>query len=223
MYTVNYLYFFYALLATAVMYTGRLNAVDQVIGPLEAQQVTYDRNMNIMGATTLTHVKVPGLSIYGPFKAVDVQVLGNLTVLGPVDAQGLSADIADITGPFRGSNIEVRSLQLIGSMDVEKITVFGGCRITGPLIIHTGKLDRLEVNSQEVTLEDVDVVEIIFHKQDAALGPPRLILKGKTSVQRWINFESGNGELRIEGSQVKVFGTVEGAIPFEMPRPVAGL
>jgi hypothetical protein len=113
----------------------------------------------------------------------------------------------DIIGSLEVKKGELQELKVKGAVEVVDLTVKGKTDITGSLDAKKSQFQNLEIKSDEISLDDVQVNDIIVkgNKDKEQV----LQLKGKTVVNGNITFDSGKGIIE-QGAAVKIHGEIKG-------------
>jgi len=197
------------------------------------------KDANFLGNASLTDVKATTLSVLGSLTFHnltvdnDTDVAGsvikskngtfdNLSVLGKFEARDIICKNLAVVGTVTATNITCKTLEVAGPVTIKGLIVERAASIAGlltlkdpkdPKMTHN-KLQDLTVSAEKISLENTSIEGNIQVKQRRNwLGRAKkqiLQLKGKTTVQGTITFESGKGEIE-QGPDVKVKGKITGA------------
>jgi|GEM_PF-3200498 len=184
-------------------------------------------NIVINGPANLKKINTSHLTITGPLEFADLEVKEQMTIYGPlINGQNLKCKKFNIIGPMKSKNINCDKFSAIGTIELQRLTVKQDMDIIGSLYITdfnigrnikiiglleatNGTIKDLEVTSSDITLQDVNINNIIINVNKGK--QQTLYLKGKSLVKGNINFISGKG-LIVKGSDVQIKGEITGAI-----------
>ncbi len=179
-----------------------------VQGPLEFHGLTVENDTKVMGPVSGSDKGTFGsLKVAGPFEGKNITST-KFEVKGPVEVTELTVNgKADIAGPLMAQQSHFQDLKVKGPVEVDNITVKGETNIIGPLDAKKSHFQNLEIKGDDVSLDDVDVKDIVIKGRTS--NEQVLQLKGKTIVSGTITFDSGRGVVE-QGKEVKIQGEVKG-------------
>lgn len=160
-------------------------------GPTSLHLRLYDA-LEIQGDATLKLVRAKSLQVNGSLQFHSLDVSGD----------------AVVEGSFKGDKGKFGSLKVTGPATVSSLIVKQQADFDGPLEATHSQFQTLSVKADKIVLDEVILDNLTILKSS---GPQVLILKGASSISGDIVFESGNGKLEIQGSEVHIGGTVQGA------------
>lgn len=178
-------------------------------GPTKLNLGIYDEIV-INGPATLKLIKAQNLSIHGTLDFNRLDVAQTATINGPVKGSNGKFGKLSVTGPVNVDHIMATELQVHGPLTVSSLKISGATQIDGQVSIKDGELHSLTLSDNSLTLENVTADKITINKLNDN-APQTLTLKGKTIVSGGISFEAGNGIVKIEGTEVEIKGSVNGA------------
>lgn len=193
-----------------------------VTGPCKLSNTIVTENTKIVGSLAAKNSNLNQLNVTGPFSFNNVTVTGKTFVTGPVsnDGKGMFQDV-HVSGNFNIDNVECSNLKVTGRVDAAQLTVRGNTNITGAAIVKNSSLQDLTITTEESTFKDSTIKNITVGANNAGASwfgstseqkEQTLILDGSTVVAGNITFEAGNGKVIIKNAQVKINGTVQGAV-----------
>ncbi len=180
-------------------------------GPTNLTQTKTD-NITIRGPATLKQVNTDSLTVYGPLQFTELEVKNDATIYGGVThSQKGSFGNLFIKGLFQANDISCNSLKVFGFMDVDNMTVKQGTEIKGALKAKNSTFQDITAAGDKIMLEDSQVNNISMNLEKERIDNAQTIyLKGNTTVNGDIKFDSGKGVVVSEGSSVSIKGKIQG-------------
>jgi hypothetical protein len=166
------------------------------------------------GPTTIEHTTKNKLNVYGPVKTKALVVKGPTNIYGPLTALGSHFhQNAKIHGPLRANGTTFHyTLTVTGPVHLEKSRVKNKTSIYGPLNAINSTLENVFINSDKIWITNSVLKSLYIRKDHKFFNTEKVYLKGKTIIKDPIEFESGKGEVYIEGPNVKIGQVIGGKI-----------
>lgn len=162
----------------------------------------------INGPAELKLVKARSLEIRGTLKFHKLDVSDNTIIHGMVSGDQGKFDKLDVTGTLDVDHVICQDLHVQGKVQAIYLEVKNQADILGPLTAKHSKFQSLAVTAETIELEDVTLDSLLIRNTEKR---QTLILKGTTTVNGDITFESGEGTIQTEGTNVVIKGKVQGA------------
>ncbi|PWU05417.1 MAG: hypothetical protein C5B43_03315 [Verrucomicrobia bacterium] len=165
----------------------------------------------LKGPARLSDVKADSVIIDGYLAFNNLEVTGDVTVSHPIreESQNLKCRHLTLGKSITANNVQCESAYICGSACLENIEVSGNTTITSNAKIKNGKMSNLNLTSNEIHLNNVNLKDIIIEETRNSTNQV-LYLKGK-SIADNISFKSGNGVIFMD-KESKVNGEINGAI-----------
>lgn len=191
-----------------------------VSGGVKLTDVIVKQYIRVSGGARLTNVKANSVKVSGGLTFDELEVAGTVDVAGSIrNSINLKCKNLDVSGGVQAQNIECNTMDISGGVKLENVKVSGGASISGNVDIKTGQFDNLNLAAKSMSLEDVNVNNIVVEEGGGIViinnvvvrgsGEQVLHLKGSTTVSGNVTFKSGKGTIIID-SGANVNGTVTG-------------
>lgn len=169
-------------------------------------------NIIVKGPTRISNVKANKVMIDGCLAFSNLDVKGDVTITCPIcgDSSNLTCKNLSVAKSITAKKIKCDNLNICGYAQLEDIEISHTATIKGNAKIKDGKLNNLNLSSNEIHLQNVNVNDIIIEAPRIASKNQLLYLKDKTLVAGNINFKSGQGIIFIENNAT-IKGAIEGA------------
>lgn len=191
-----------------------LSAFGEVFnGPTTLSWKVYD-SLAVNGPANFKLVKAKTLQVNGPLQFHNLDVAGKAEVDGSMKGDKGKFGQLFVTGPMDVDHVICGELSVKGPVKATYLDVQNHAEIVGPLEVQHGKFKSLAVNADKIILEAVTIETIVVNKGN---NNQTLVLRGQTIVNGDIVFESGNGIVQIESSDVRTNGSVKGATVKKSP------
>lgn len=177
-------------------------------GPTDLAFKVFD-DLSIKGPAKLKMVKAKTLEVQGPLKFHNLAVAEKAIIKGAMQGDKGKFGPLEIEGFAEIDHVICDTLKVKGAVNANYLDVNKDAAIEGALHVHYGKFQNLIVKGNEITLEDVTINNIIISKNQP---PSVIILKGRTLVNGNITFESNDGVVTVENSEVLIKGEIIGGI-----------
>lgn len=182
-------------------------------GPTSLSNVEDENDITIIGPAKLKKVQTSYLNITGPLEFSDLKVATYANILGPIlnSRDGVFKQLV-LVGPIDAEHIRADEMIVTGPVNVKNLDISGEMSVIGPTKISDARLQNLNVTSNDIILENVQINNITV-KEDKEQSPKvqNLVLKGKNIINGDINFISGKGIITIDGASTKILGKIIGA------------
>jgi len=167
----------------------------------------------VKGPARLTNVKASSVTVDGTLAFNNLDVVGDVTITKLVrdDSQNLKCRHLVSGKSMTANNLKCESALICGSACLENFEVSGDTIIKGDTKIKNGKIQNLNLFSNEIHLQNVNVNDIIIEKPRLPFTNQILYLKGKTLVAGSINFKSDQGTIFMDKDAI-VNGEINGAV-----------
>jgi hypothetical protein len=180
-----------------------------VSGSGEFDDVTLE-DVSGSGSMDIENSAFNTLIVSGSLDFTNIKIKEILTVTGSASGKGLECKRLIVSGSLTGENIIVTGdAVLSGGFEVTNAKMQGHTNISGGLEAKHSEFHEIEMDSNEITLIDTMVHNIII-KASSKYDTQKIILKGKTIISGDIIFESGKGQI-VADKQVVIKGKIEGA------------
>lgn len=200
----------------AILFTIKLAYAEKYYGITKISSVNL-KDVEIFGPAKLEKVKFKKLNIHGTLEFNNLEVDGDALITGPIiNGYNGRFGLLKVIGSVKGRLINCNFFTIVGSLDVSDLTVKEDIYIVGTAKIDNSYLKNLEVASDEIILNNVEVKDIVIEKNNplnhtANKQKQVLYLKGKTIVRGNISFQSRKGVIFID-KNATIIGKVNGAV-----------
>lgn len=170
------------------------------------------KNILSNGSTRLLNVKASSVTVDGNLAFHNLDVEGDVAVthLISTDSKNLKCRHLIAGKSITVNGLKCESAHICGPACLENLEVTGDTTIQGDAMIKNGKMQNLNLSSNEMHLHNVNVNDINIEKPRLPLANQTLYLKGKTLVAGSINFKSDQGIVFMD-KDTTVNGEINGA------------
>lgn len=171
------------------------------------------KNIMVKGPTRIANVKANKVIIDGCLAFSNLDVKGDVTITCLIcgDSSNLKCKNLAAAKSVIAKKIKCENMHICGSANLEDIEIAQNATIKGNAKIKGGKMKNLNLSSNEIHLQNVNVHDIIIEENPHnASKPQSLYLKDKTLVAGNINFKSGQGIIFLENNAI-IKGEINGA------------
>lgn len=169
----------------------------------------YRDALKIMGPARLEKVKAKALEVMGPLNFKDLKVEGDSKIMGPMEGRNGQFSTIEIMGPVKVENFISDRLKVKGPVSFKKADIKNDTSIKGPLFAEDSSFQKINIATNKAELKDSKSKDIYVYKDDSN-HVQYLELKGKTTIEGNIEFESGKGIVKAD-KDVVIKGQVKGA------------
>jgi hypothetical protein len=198
---MNYLFFFIMSFALTVGLSGV-----EYKGPTDLTLKVFD-TLTIHGPAQLKLIKAKILDVKGPLEFSQLDISGSATLTGTVKGAKGKFKILKVTGPIEVDHVVCEELFVIGSVKAQFLDVAIKANITGELEVLQSKFKDLIVDGDKIVLDSVQLDSMTVKKGKTN---ETVTLRGNTVVNGDILFESGNGLVNVESTDVQIKGAIKG-------------
>jgi hypothetical protein len=195
------------LLALCCFVSGICSA-DTFNGPTDLTLKYFD-DLVIHGPAKLRMVKAKSLDVKGSLEFNQLAVKGKAEIIGEFKGKRGKFGKLNVTGLVDAEYVVCDELSVLGPVKIAYLEVKNTANIKGEMQGRHCKIKRLIVQAARIVLEDVEIGSILVKKDGRH---EELILKGTSLIDGDIEFESGTGTVKIEGSAVKIQGEIRGSL-----------
>ncbi len=203
---------------------GNFNAFQ---GPTELKDQTFSGNVKVSGPLNFSNINVKGtMSVDGPVTKSSNSEFAKLEISGPAELADVKIQEMDIKGPFHCVDCAIGKLNVSGSATLERVRVSelhvsdalntNGIEVKdiaqalGSVSVKDSKFKTLKINSEDATLENATIDELVILEPKQAGQKQTVVLSGTTSIKNDIEFKAGEGEVVVKGDKVIMQGIVGG-------------
>lgn len=196
-------------------------------GPTELKDQTFSGNVKVNGPLNFSGINVKGtMTVDGPVTKSKNSEFAKLEISGPAELADVKIQEMDITGPFHCIDCAIGKLNVTGSATLERVRLndlnvsdalnTNGIEVKevaeafGAVHIKDSKFKTLKINSEDATLHNATIEELIIVEPKQAGQKQTVVLSGTTSVKNDIVFKAGEGEVVVKGDKVLMQGIVGG-------------
>lgn len=158
--------------------------------------------ITIFGCANLDNIVAKHIFITGPLSASNITA-DYFTVAGPVIVKKGLIQKSIITGNVVFSDVKGDNVNIIGSLSTDRLIVVESFEIIGTLNAKNSQFIKMILEMNESSMKDSKANELIVRQTNPKGKPQKLKLYGDTHINTII-FESGQGEVHVYGSNVKL-------------------
>ena len=178
--------------------------------PKNHQTIKPSNHQNKFGSTVFNNKSFNSLNIYGSLTFKNINIKEKLNVFGSLTGHNLKCFDLKVKGRTNIKDTKVYgTLNISGTIYCEKILVVGKTTVSGAINSSNSTFNDIEISGMKIKFNNSTIKNIFINKNSNNKDEVQKIYLKNTTVENDISFESGIGEIFIEGKS-KIIGNIKG-------------